>query len=44
MKYVDCESAPLVKPQAPVAQENAAKVVFRRLQGGGVEFFLIGPH
>ena len=33
-----------VDPQAPVAQKIADEVVFRRLQGEGVEFFKIGPH
>ena len=32
-----------VNPQAPVAQKVADEVVFRRFQGEGVEFFLIGP-
>ena len=31
-------------PHAPVAQKVADEVVFRRFQGEGVEFFLIGPH
>ena len=33
-----------LKPHAPVAQKVAYEVVFRRLQGEGVEFFKIGPH
>ena len=28
-----------VNPQAPIAQKIADKVVFRRFQGAGVEFF-----
>ena len=28
----------------PVAQKVADELVFRRFQGEGVEFFLIGPH
>ena len=35
---------PKLNPQAPVAQKIADGVVFRRFQGEGVEFFLIGPH
>ena len=31
-------------PQAPVTQKVVDEVVFRRFQGEGVEFFLIGPH
>ena len=34
----------LVNPQAPVAQKVANEVVFRRFQGEGVDFFVIGPH
>ena len=34
----------ILNPQAPVAQKTADEVVFRRFQGEGVEFFLIGPH
>ena len=33
-----------VNPQALVAQKITDEVVFRRLQGEGVDFFLIGPH
>ena len=33
-----------INPQAPVTQKVAHEVVFRRFQGEGVEFFLIGPH
>ena len=33
-----------LNPQAPVAQKTADEVVFRRVQGEGVEFFKIGPH
>ena len=33
-----------VNPQAPIAQKVADELVFRRFQGEGVEFFLIGPH
>ena len=33
-----------VNPQAPVAQKVADELVFRRFQGEGVAFFLIGPH
>ena len=34
----------LLNPQAPAAQKIADEVIFRRFQGEGVEFFLIGPH
>ena len=30
---------PLINPRAPVAQKVADEVVFRRVQGEGVEFF-----
>ena len=33
-----------INPQAPVAQKVADKVVFRRFQGEGVDFFKVGPH
>ena len=33
-----------LNPQAPVAQNIADEVVFRRFQDEGAEFFLIGPH
>ena len=33
----------LFNPQAPVAKKNADEVVFRHLQGEGVDFFYIGP-
>ena len=31
-------------PHTPVAEKIADEVVFRRLQGEGVEFFKIEPH
>ena len=31
-------------PHTAVAQETANEVLFRRFQGGGVEFFQIEPH
>ena len=34
----------LFNPHTPVAQKVADEIVFRRFQGEGVEFFLIGPH
>ena len=33
-----------LNPHTPVAQKVADKVVFRRFQSEGVEFFLIGSH
>ena len=30
---------PLINPRAPVAQKVVDEVVFRRVQGEGVEFF-----
>ena len=33
-----------LNPQAPAAQKVVDEVVFRRFQGVGVKFFLIGPH
>ena len=34
----------IFNPQMPVAQKIADEVVFRRFQGGGVEFFKIRPN
>ena len=31
-------------PHTPIAQKVADEVIFRRFQGEGVEFFLIGPY
>ena len=33
-----------INPQTPVAQKVADEVAYRRFQGEGVEFFLVGPH
>ena len=33
----------ILNPHTPVTQKVADEVVFRRFQGEGVEFFLIGP-
>ena len=33
-----------INPHTPIAQKVVDEMVFRRFQGKGVEFFLIGPH